>query len=334
MSALGKDFRFYLREQTDFTTGATLGLAEKWHSLPLFSWTPQPQQQRNQDGVLQAGAPTSQPGALVDGLSSFAWSARVPAGLQSAGWWLRQTFGAAAITDNDPNFTHQFRTVDAPTIPSFSVQGFHSTTGVNRRFIAIGCFVNTLTINASRVGERLALDLSGFGISENKTSTTADTDPIIYTGDDAPVQFLADFYIDTGSGSTQLAGIVTNLSATVSNGVVLDEAPFNGLPTPTLRTAPRWSAEGQLTIRFLDYTLYDLAVAGTPITIEVRFVSGANNRLNLIFKDVKLDKFGVPVEGEEVLSATVRFVAGKVSSGNSVTYRLDSQVEDYAPVAE
>lgn len=334
MSALGRDFRFYLREQTNFVTGATLNLAGRWHSLPLFSWTPSPQQDRNPDGVISAGAPTAQPSALVDGLSQFAWSARVPAGLQSAGWWLRQTFGAPTITDNDPNYTHQFRTVDAPVIPSFSVQGFHSTTGVNRRFIAIGCFVNTLRISASRVGERLAFDLSGFGISESKTSTTADTNPIMYANDDAPVQFEADFYIDSGSGSTQLAGTVTSFDATLSNGVELDPAPFNGLATPTLRTAPRWSASGELTIRFTDYVLYDLATSGTPITIEIRFVTGANNRLNLIFRDVKLDKFGVQIANEDTVSVSVRFVSGKVSSGNSVIYRHDCQVDDFAPVAE
>lgn len=321
VTARGSNTQLLVRPQADFVTAASLVQTAKWWTLPVIPPVDfRPVGDVTEDDVILAGAPSAQPRDQVRGLRSAAFDLTVPIGQQSFGFWLRMLLGAPVTTGTSPNFVHNFRTLDVPTIPSFTAWQYYSD--INRRMVTHGCTVNQIQFQFSRQGRSARATVSGVAIAQAPTTDEADATPVAFANDSSQVEFNGDIYRDGAALTDEVSGF----SLTVSNGIGLDQECFNGTDRPSLLISPRFSGSGSITARFKDVTFYNAARNGTDVALEFRLVVGANNRFNIILPRVRLSDYGNRIDNDDQITVTIPFVVLRPASGNAITLRYDSQV--------
>ena len=119
---------------------------------------------------------------------------------------------------------------------------------------------------------------------------------------------------------TQFSGQITRLGVSLGDVVSGNFTYDNGLdPVEVIRQdgriagvdAGEASAKGQVTLRFKDTTLMDLATSGTPIDITYAWALSATEYLQFTFHEVYLPRPKRPITGPNGIQVTFDWQAAK-----------------------
>ncbi len=319
-NARGDEATLLARRQTTFGTREVDGDGT-FRKLPFYSYDVTPTQELTEDEAIQGDA---YPGDGVGGLRNLAGSMTVPLGLASIGWHLRAMFGAPVTTNPSAgNYQHIFSAGAQPAV-IYSTHAIRHTR-VNKNFVQDSLVYTGIDIDAAKKGERARAMFSLVGREEvNPVGPGVDITPGIYTTDPVPVKFLGEVLVDGA-----VAAAVTRLSFSLKNGAEADQETMNNFATAASVEMGRWDLSGSLDTRFVDNTYYNLADAGTPFDLRLRYNITADTSLLVRMYSVRLERAGIPISNRGVISAPFKFKAMRPSGANFMEFTLKNQTANY-----
>ena len=220
-------------------------------------------------------------------LASHGGEIEVPQCLTHMGWILYGLFGAP-VTSGSGDYTHVFKS-GAVTLPFHTIEIGHPEAG---RFLQhIGVMFNTASFKADKKGGYGSVSIGCLGQTEVKRTSSQGGTPV-----EEPLE-----RVHQWTGAISKDGLpfanVTECEFNFSNGLVANNDIINGEPYPASIDLGQSSLKGNLTARFVDTEVYDLAVSGDPFALELAWAVSATRALILKAPAVRLEKAGIPMEG-------------------------------------
>lgn len=307
-------------------TGATavmLGRFEDTYgTFPSGNFTRLPFQSANigaEQGILQSNTlgfrETSEP---FKGNVTAGGDATVPVDLRAIGFWLRGAYGEPTTTGSGP-YVHSWIT-NAGAADSFSLEIGHPN---------VPAFLRNTGLKVASMGFGFGVDaeptlsLSLLGRDETKATTSGGGSPVVLAHQRAS-QFQS---VLRRSGSVM--GRVPNVDLTLSTGLInwysvggggLSEEAVEGIR----------GAEGTLTVRLIDTTIMDDALAGTPLELEFGYEIDANTKLSVLCHSVHIQRARQQVSGPGFVDASYAFIASvQPDGGPMATITLTNDVASY-----
>ena len=244
----------------------------------------------------------------------------VPLDARSIGYWLRLAFDAPTTTGADP-YAHTFVSGVASGLPSAAIElGFSEVPSYH---LNLGLVVDSIRFELSRTGTAQAV-ITLKGQDEQKNATSQGGTPVA-----SPV--MTRFHQVHGNIQRNAVNLADVESATM-------EYRNNYEDVETIRADALVEGQdegvaaltGSVTSRFASTTLYDDAVAGTGLDIDVIYTIDANNKLTVSGQDVYLPRTRQRVDGPGGVSATFDFQGAKDSGeGEMMEVILINNVVDY-----
>jgi hypothetical protein len=220
-------------------------------------------------------------------LATHGGDIEVPLCLTHMGWILYGLFGAP-VTSGSGDYTHVFKS-GASSLPFHTIEVGHPETG---RFLQhIGVMFNSTSFKLDKKGGYGSVSIGCLGQTEIKRTSSAGGSPV--------EEVLDRIHQWTGAISRDGSPFanVTECDLNFSNGLVANNDIINGEPYPASIDLGQSSLKGNLTARFVDDAVYDLAVSGEPFALELAWAVSATRAFILKAPAVRLEKAGIPMEG-------------------------------------
>ncbi len=278
--AYGFNTTVLMRRQTSFDTPASGNHVR----LPILRHSLGDTQGFEEQSYGPEGREPKDPGRS---LATHGGDIEVPLCLNHMGWILYGLFGAP-VTSGSGDYTHMFKS-GAASLPFHTIEVSHPETG---RFLQhIGVMFNTASFKADKKGGYGSLSIGCLGQTEVKRTSSQGGTPV-----EEPLDRVHQW---TGAISKDGAPFanVTECELNFSNGLVANNDIINGEPWPASIDLGQSSLKGNLTARFVDTEVYDLAVSGAPFALELSRAISATRALILKAPAVRLEKAGIPMEG-------------------------------------
>jgi len=149
---------------------------------------------------------------------------------------------------------------------------------------------------------------------------------VTYDPDPAPVGFQGKTQLDAADTAEVMA-----FNASIGVGTELDQETMNGLATAADFNVGRWDLSGSIEARFKDRTFYDKGAGTAQSTLQLQYDMGASGSLTALFRNVRIERSGVPVTGRDVLSSTFNWRCDRPSGGNApLTITLVNDTANYS----
>jgi hypothetical protein len=300
-----------------FNDEVTFGVAPggNWTQTLIYSHTMEEKQPYVDDSVLgQPRVNNRDPLSPAPGLPVLAGDFDVPLDLAHFGYWLKWAMGAPSTSGSGSNFTHIFSS-GSDVLPQRSLE-VQQNTALFYQYVGLAC--DKLGFNLGHAAGYDHVVCSLIGRKENLlTSTGAGTPPTILTR--APVVKAVPVLKLAGT----VVGSILTVKADFANGLLPQN--FIGDPYPVgqdLDGIPSFT--GTVTARFRDSTIYSLAKAQAPITLELLWSNNANRSLSVLTNAAYLEPFGVPVKGPGGIDVSFNFRAAQNASSPMLTVTLKS----------
>ncbi|GAB5390192.1 MAG: hypothetical protein Alpg2KO_31600 [Alphaproteobacteria bacterium] len=244
----------------------------------------------------------------------------VPLDLRHLGWWLKALLGASSSTGSDP-YTHTW-TSGAASLPSFTLETQYPNLDTAKYAQAVGCYLSSFNLEMTREG-LIAPRLGILGKKVTDETATADASP-----DTLVFKRFSSFQGSLRKDGTEI-GSITRASFTYDNGLDADET-LTSDGTIDGAQPGRASLTGQMTSRFQNSTLVDLARSGGAMELQFRYVIDASNQLIITAHEVYLPKTSRSVNGPGGIEIGFDFQAS-YDAGDStmLTVALTNDVASY-----
>ncbi len=291
LDAYGRDARLIHRRYATYAAEPAAGDGP-FVALPFLSFTAGSRAQLETVAEL----PSSRlPPELVDGLREASGELRVALDLETIGWHLTNLLGAPTTSGSGP-YTHVWALGQTPP-PFVAFEVGHRGLATPLYTRASGFVYQQMSIDSAKRGGSQDVRFGLLGGRTVKAAATLDADPV----ERAAVQ-IARAYQGTISIDGTAAASVVEFSARLSNGLAADQSLINGTPDPAaVDPVEPVSADGNLRVRFRDFTLYDAAKAGTLLRVDQVWSLSASRSLTLTWRNVRLGEETPRVEGAGVV---------------------------------
>lgn len=233
----------------------------------------------------------------VDDLLRVGGSITVPLDVRYIGYWLKALLAAPTTTGIDP-YTHTFDSGGA-SLPSLCLEvGYINTPHFD---LITGLYVESIQFGLSRSG-RPVMVIQVSAQDETKDTSTVDADPNELT--------LTMF--------SQIQGTIERNAAALANVNSVDLTYANGLEAiETIRDDElvedhdpgMTSLIGSINSRYAATTLYDDAVAGSSLDLDLAWTIDADNKLTISAHRCFLERFKRPIQGAGGVQATTKLSA-------------------------
>lgn len=313
-SPRGRATTILIADQSAFATTATTGFVKTFVYQARLEETA-PLEADPLLGVTRTN--DRDPTAPAPGLPTHGGDVEIPMDFNHIGYWLKGLFGAPATTGTTNKvhvFTSGGEVLKARSIEIATGAGFMMHTG---------CYANRFNFTFSRAGGYQKANVAIVGRSEAAAASSQAGTPGATLDRDPFVAAASSILIDDVS-----AGQIMEASFAYDNK--LSAQDFIGSTYVSgYDLADEAEASGTVKIRFKDRTLYDLAVAGTPIKLEFLASRGTNNRLSIVMPKVRLERTGVPLQGPGLIEQSFNWRAYQDASAAMLTATLKNQVATY-----
>ena len=243
----------------------------------------------------------------------------VPLDVRNIGFWLKLVFGAPSTSGTGP-YTHTFVSGGA-SLPSAAIEIGHSE--VPAFFLILGCKADSVRFELSRTGGAQAV-ITLAGQDEQKNATTQGGTPVA-------ALTLARFNQVDGNiqrNDTDLASILTASMEFRNNLEAVETIRADALVEGQDETMTALS--GSISTRFASTTLYDDAVNGTALDIDIDYEIDASNKLSLNGQEIYLPRTKRNVSGPGGVEASFDFQGSKdTTEGELFEAVLINDVADY-----
>jgi len=259
------------------------------------------------------------PQAPINDLLRVGGQITVPLDVRNIGYWLKLLLDDPTTTGSDP-YTHTFVS-GSTSLPSAAIEIGHPD--VPAFFLLKGVRADSMAITLDRTGKPVAV-FNLVGQNEVKAATTVDGSPTSLV--------LTRFNQVQGDIQRNAAALanVNNASVTYRNNLE---------PVETIRAdnlvedadAGQAAFDGSLSTRFASTTLYDDAVADTPIDLDLIYTIDASNKLTLAGQEIHLERNKPSVDGSGGISQDFNFQGADDSGeGEMLEVVLINDVSSYA----
>lgn len=265
------------------------------------------------DDLLGNGRDPSKPS--LDAVS-VSGALTVPIESGSFGVWLKSALGNPVTAGN----THTFKS-GALTLPSLCLQVQNPEIPLYRSHM--GARVESFDITFNRTGLVSAV-IEVMAQGENKDSTASDTTLTTYTASrfSSFNGFIEKDNMAMGkvvSAQLKYSNQLDRVETIRADGKIDSVDPTNAM------------VEGSITVRFDSTTLFDSALAGTPVKLEFGYDAGATKKINFIVHEAYLSRPSVAIDGPKGIQVTFDFKGSKnTTAGVMLTVELTNDVASYA----
>lgn len=316
LRARGSGLKLLSKAETTAGTAATGDFAQR----PCFAYELSATQGLSQDNVLSAAGSLRNAADPSLGPIDVVGNARVPIDLENFGHWCYLLFGAAAITDANPNYTHTWKS-GAVTLPSATQEkGF---VDAGQYFLYTYVKANTLAVDFTPDGSADAtIGLMG---QDEARDTSSDGGTPSWAGMTRFHRFMGSVNL----ASSELANVVA-ASFTFSNNLEQVRDIRNSLSNNGVDEG-QVTASGSLTLRFSDVSLIADAIAQTPRALDLTLTISATKLITFSFPRVFFGRPNLPVSGPGGVELVVPFEAAHDTATSSLmTTILKNQIAAYA----
>ncbi len=291
-----------------FETVAGTAPASGFIQMPCYSCDIDETQDLESDDLLGLGRDAQDP---IRGVIDVGGNVEVPVDVVNFGYWLKATLGAAVTTGAGP-FTHTFKSGDED-LPTFSSEKQFDKVPLYE--MATGLKVDNLGISFERNGTpKASIAVVGQG-QEPETTTQAGT---------LTVETLSKFNQLEGSIKKDgvALGAVQNARIAIGNNLdrvesIRNDGKIDGLDETKV------TIEGEITVRFRDTELYNLAQDGTPMELEFAYTKSNGHQLKFTVHRAFLPITKKPVGGPEGIDVSYNFMGAKDdTAGCALTVEL------------
>lgn len=291
-----------------------------WTLTPIYSHTLEERQPYEDDHLLgQPRHNDRDPLAPAPGLPVLAGEIVVPVDFAHLGFWLHMAFGSPTTTGTAPNFTHTYAS-GKEVLPHYALQVKHASNDF-RRYLGLAAAALGFDVQKAAGHDRLTLNV--IGKSESKLTAS---------GAGTPPAFMARVPVHRALPVVKIAGTVAGAiisgrgeyrTGAVPQDFLGDIYPFGH----DLDDMPAFS--GQITARYRDAAIYDLARAQGAQSLEILWEISASRSLSLLAPACRLAPFGVPVSGPGGTRVTFDFRAEQTAGAAMVTAVLKSPTQSF-----
>jgi len=317
-TARGRSSLLYFREQSAFGTAETMGQTAKFVQMPFYTFSPQATRDLNVSELMDGGG--ALPGDLITGLEAANFTADIPIGSSSLGYWLKTMFGDPTSVDNTTHQQHSFRAKAAPTAYFATIQQYHPD--ISKGFRLKDAAMTEFRVDSRKGSQRARMSISGISTDQTNNNTEADTAPITFAADTVPVSFRGRVQKD----GVDLSAAVVGINFTCRSGVTLDQELMNGVATAGDYLPGIWEVEGDITLRLQDETWWALADDETLVSLKATFWNSTDDRVTFTMDDCLLQKAGPAITTMGPITSAFHFRAGKPSS--SSLYPMEVQLKN------
>ena len=297
-------------ESTPGTAATAMG------KVPFVSADIGPSQGLLTDNILGLGRSPSEVGRDVVDVGG---SIQIPVDVRNIGFWLRGLLGDPTSTPGSPN-THAYAS-GGSSVEALSIEVQHPAPGPAENFLNLGCKIGSMGFNFQPSGLAEA-SVEVIGMSSSNSGTPHDSGGV----DALAVTRFNQFQGSIEVGDSVL-GNVTGATMNFSNGL----EPVRVISTNQGVAGVdelKESLTGDLTVRFDDTVILDLAEAGTKSKLELIYTIDANEKLHFTINEVIFARVPQSVSGEGGVEATYTWQANKPSSGNMLDCVLTNDQAD------
>lgn len=313
----GKSVSIAFKDESTFGTAPS----GNWTNTAIYSHSLEEKKPFENDPII--GNPRTNnrdQGTPADGLNEVSGDIVAPIDFNHIGWLLKGAFGAASVAGAGDPYTHTF-TSGGEVLPHRSVEVMQSAT---LGHVWTGLLCNKLSFDVGRRAGYDRVTAEFMGKSETKlTSTGAGTPATAWAASPALAK-LPIFKL----GGTQVA-YVTGLKAVYDNKAsILD---YLGSAYPSGHALDdECTFTGTIDVRFLDATLYDMAVANSAaFTGEILWSLSGSRSLSILANAMRFERAGVKVAGPGGISQTFNFRCEQSNAAAMLTTTLKSLVPAY-----
>jgi hypothetical protein len=233
---------------------------------------------------------------------------------EQIGWWFKHAFGAPVTSGAGP-YTHVFVPTALPT--SFQIEKDYTAKIASKVEALKGCRIGQVQLACPQEGfSKATFQISGRRYAIRTAPLDATLTDLGHTG-------WTGFKGIVKLGGTQIGG-VRDLNITIDNELATDIYTFpSSGGTPGERfSLPEGRAviSGTMTLVFEDFTLIDLATAGTETTIEIIYTNGTgagtatNEQLSILLDHVDIPLVSPRIETPSGMEIQVPFSGFKSGS--------------------
>lgn len=307
---------FLQKDQTAFGTAATGTFIKTF----IYSETLEEKKPPENDPLL--GIPRTNDRdqtAKGPGLGEVTGQIVRPFDFNHLGLALKGAFGAAVTTGSADPWVHTF-TSGGAVLPHRTMESKISAT----HFKTLqDCLTTKLTFEINYAAGYARVIEEIIGTTETKLTTTGGGTPAAPWAIDQATNAIGAFKV----GGTQVANI-TSFKGTYDN----KPTPLNYIGTDRAsghEITDFSTFEGEIEMRFLDSTYYDLAVAGTPLAASQVWSKSGSRILTLTQPRMLLERSGPKIEGPGGIKQSFNFWCEQSSSAAMMTAVLRSLVAAY-----
>ncbi len=287
-----------------------------YHLIPFISSSLDSEQGLIESNVLGLGR---DPTAPFQDVINVDGDVVIPAELRSIGLWLTGLFGEPETTNNKKVYQHAFAS-GKTRLPSISLE--IGLPDVPDYPLYTGVRVNSMAFNFERSGEaQVTVNMLGQG--ETASHTTRDSEPSQFSYTrfsqfQGSIKHAGEFLAD-----------VTSASITYSNNfekiqTIRDDGKVDGID-PGIAVL-----SGNISVRYSNSKLMDLAREGNPIDIELAYTIDEHRKLVLTAHSVYLPKAKRSINGAGGIEASYDFQGAKSEEFNRMlTVTLVNDVSGY-----
>lgn len=310
------------------TRGADAALVTKFESTfgtfatgdfdlrPFLTWTAGAEEEVVRPSIIDG---VRDPEAPIAGVYNLTGDAEVPLDVRNIGFWFKATFGDPVTTGTGP-YTHTFKS-GAESIPTFSAElGVSSAT----TFLQMtGLCVNSMRLGWQPSSGSPSATFGLLGKDETKEATSGGGTPA-----EAALTRFSRFHGAITRNASPLGEV---LEAELTYGNNLEGLFFVGQGR-SVSAIKLGGADfgGSITVRYESATLFDDAVAGTPVNLGLSYSIDASNKLTFSLPNVTLPKPRLEVRGPGGIDVTYQLFPSRQSDGSeAMTVTLVNDVESY-----
>jgi hypothetical protein len=312
--ASGANTRIALKKQTTAGVAAT----GNFILIPAVSLRMGQQQTFLPNDLIGQGRDPARPSRDV---SETTGQAVLPVDLRAIGYWLSMIFGAPITTGAGP-YTHEWRSGGLAT-DLYSIEQQHPDLATPRYFLNKDVTGDGFDLELAPNGQlQMTFDLS-YGAQTPSSSSGAGTPTSV-----AVVRF-SQFENYINLNGTALGKIVR---ARMPFRNQLDKIRYVGGAGAVGDTAPgSTESRGQLTARFADNTLVQLALDQTTFSLEVGFEKSASQKLSFKLEQAEIATTGSPPAGAGAIELVLDLIGSKAASpSRMMTVTLINDIASYA----
>ncbi|MGI9499867.1 MAG: phage tail tube protein [Geminicoccaceae bacterium] len=309
--ATGANAKIALAYESTFGTSPASG----YFQLPFITFAHGQSQNLLEDDTIVVDRDPQRPGR---GVIDASGTTRVPLDFRGIGYWLKLFMGDPVTTGSDP-FTHVFSS-GAASLPSASIEQQHPD--VPAFFLHNGVQANAWTLQIQAEG-LVEMSINLIGSASPSSGTTGAGTPSVIT----PVRF--NQFQGTIDRDSSPLGKVLRATLPFTNNIAVSRYVNDAGAVGDIDPG-RTAANGEVTVRFDDLTLFAAAEAVTALELDLTWtISVGASSINFNLPQIDLGNAPAPIEGPGGVQATFPYQASRTAGEQMLDVTLINDIASY-----